>query len=302
MSRQPRVEVSAMESRVISLIDALRASGGPIEIDLAGRLWRCQQQRQERRAGLRDRVDRPCRSVACEYCRRWRGREWRERAADQMVDADNAHSSMVTVMLKRTGDLTMVRDVVRDFRVALRNLRDRRAREDARWRKMATVGLAELDFLEPGDILLLPPSRRAVISALPVSSQADHGEVVVHVHLAVSHPVLPRHAIERAFMQQWTGVGRVDVRAFHDDVDAPSNAAGIIAYATKHEMTTTFHGGVELPVSMSWQARYWGWLHGLGCGLAPLRVRMSPMRDPVSEQVHVHTPELEPMPILFGSW
>ena len=300
MSRLSRMDVSAMEMRVSSLIEALRSSGGHVEIDLAGRLWRCQQQRHERRRGLRDRVDRPCRSVACEYCRRWRAREWRERAAEQMSSAENAHSSMVTIMLERAGELSAVRDIIRDFRVALRNLRDRRARADGRWRKFAAVGLAELDFLEPGDLPLLPSMRRAVISALPVRSHGDQGEVVVHVHLAVSHPMIPRHAVERAFMQQWDGAGRVDVGEFYADVDGPENAAGIIAYAAKHRMVTTFHAGVEMPVPMSWQARYWGWLHGLGCGLAPLRVRMTPMRDPVLRRFHAK--ESEPMPILLGVW
>lgn len=310
-----------MEARITNLIKALRASGDPVQFDLAGRLWRCQQQREERRTGLRDRVDRPCRSVACEHCRRWRGREWRERAVVQMRNADNENSSMVTVVLERTGDLPTVRDVVRDFRVDLRNLRNRRVRDDARWRKLEAVGLCELDMLAVEEICLLPPLRRAVIGALPVRSHADRFTVVVHVHLAVSHPMIPRHVVERALRQQWQGAGRVDVREFRDDATGPENAGGIVAYASKHRMTTKFdgvgievsdpletdaHEPIEVPVPVEWQAAYWGWLHGIGAGLAPLRVRMSAMRDPVSgddvtDDVTDEEP-VEPMPVLIGSW
>ena len=294
-----------METRITELIGALRDSGSPAETDLAGRLWRCWKQRDERRDGVRDRVDRPCRSVACEYCRRWLGQQWRERAAKQMQHADNAHSSLVTIMLTRVGDLSEVRNVVREFRIALRNLRDRRAREDARWRKLEQVGLAELDVLAPEDIAALPPSRRDVIGALPVRSHGG-GDVtfVIHVHLAVSHPLLPRHAVERIFGELWEGAGRVHVCPFRAEATAAENAGRIVEYASKHKPSIQFEGGIEMAVPVQWQARYWGWLHGLGCGLAPLRVRMSAMRDTKAGQqprrARAWTLDVEPMPVLVG--
>lgn len=295
MIRRNRGEMRAMEARISNLIDALRTSGDPMQFDLACRLWRCQQQREERRVGLRDRVDRPCRSVACEHCRRWRGQEWRERAAEQMRHADNECSSMVTIMLERTGDFSAVRDVVLSFRTALRNLRDRKARQDTRWRKLGVIGLAELDMLAVDDIPFLPPLRRAVIAALPVRSHAEDFTVAVHVHLAVSHPMIPRHSLEHAFQQQWQGAGRVDVREFRDAMSAPENAGGIIAYASKFEMKTVFHGNMEFPTPVAWQARMWGWLHSLRCGLAPLRVRMSAMSDPESD----YSDDAKPIPVLI---
>jgi hypothetical protein len=304
MSRRSRAEVGSMESRITSLINVLRNSGGPVEFDLAGRLWRCQKQRQERRDGLRDRVDRPCRSVACEHCRRWRGRSWRDRAAEMMVDADNDHSSMVTVMLERAGDWHSVRDVVLGFRVALRNLRDRQARADWRWRRVSAVGMVELDMLAVDEIALLPPGRRAVIEALPIRSHGEHLVLIAHLHLAVSHPGIPRHVVEAAFRQQWGGAGRVDVRGFRDDAEAADNAAGIVAYASKFKMTATFDGGIETPVPVVWQAEFWTWLHGLGAGIAPLRVRMSAMQNRNSKAAckRVLDAEIEPMPFSVGSW
>lgn len=307
-SRRSRIEVNAMERRVTALIDTLRDSGDPVQFGLASRLWCCQQQREERRRGIRDRVDRPCRQVACESCRRRLSRAWRERAEDQMRDADNAHSSMVTIVLERVGDWSAVRNAVLRFRTALRNLRDRKARTNAQWRTLAVVGMTELDMLAVEDVPLLPPLRRMVIEALPACSYGGGMALIVHVHLAVSHPGLPLHAVERAFREQWDGVGRVDVRSFHDDAAAPENAGAIIAYATKQQMTIKLDGNVdtsnaevfvaiEVEVPVEWQASYWGWLHGLGAGLAPLRVRMSAMRDTVAEEPAVV--DVEPMPALW---
>lgn len=300
MSRRSRGEVNEMESRVTDLISALRQSGNPVEIDLAGRLWRCQRQREERRAGLTDRVDRPCRHVACEYCRRGRAKDWRARAAAQMRNAHNDHASMVTIMLERVGDLSDVQAVVRCFRTALRNLRDRKIRDDGRWRSLEVIGLAEVDMLAVEDIPLLPPSRRAVITDLPVRSHTDGVAVVVHIHLVVSHPQIPRDLIERVFAGQWEGTARVDVRILRDDAVASDNAGGIIAYASKHRMTTTFTGALDMPVPVAWQARYWGWLHSLRSGLAPLRVRISAMRPQIIDRSFVNVYETEPMPVLFS--
>jgi hypothetical protein len=60
MTRMTKGEVSAMEARMASLIVVLRESGDKGHVNLAGHLWRCAEQRRERRAGIRDRVDRPC--------------------------------------------------------------------------------------------------------------------------------------------------------------------------------------------------------------------------------------------------
>ena len=56
--------------------------------------------------------------------------------------------------------------------------------------------------------------------------------------------------------------------------DAGYNAGAIIGYACKHEMRIKLKDGFYLCWPMAVQAAYWGWLHGLRNGLAPLRVRL----------------------------
>lgn len=297
MTRRSQPEMGAMEVRISNLITALRESGDPVQLDLAGRLWRCAKQRQERRDGLRDRVDRPCRQVACEHCRRWRGREWRRRATEQMASADNDHSSLVTIMITCTGSLESIRDIIREFRVSLRNLRDRRAREDGRWRMISAVGLAEVDMVSPYDIQLLPPHRRQVIETLSATMHGDEIVHVVHVHLAASHPAIPRHVVKSVLSQQWPGNNRVDVKPFRDEQGAADNAGGVVAYASKQKMSVRYSDFTEFPVPIRCQASYFGWLHGIGAGLATLRVRMSEMRNHARNKPHVD--QIEPMPIAW---
>jgi hypothetical protein len=202
-----------------------------------------------------------------------------------MADADNDHCNLVTIMLSRSGSLDGVREVARRVRTELRNLRDRNARIDRRWRGVEMIGQVEVDALGPTDIDVLPPQRRAVISALPSfggsSGYATWDQIVTwvtHIHVAVHAPKLSRGDLRDAFEKQWPGVGRVDVRPFHPGT-ANENAGSIIAYASKHEMRTTLKDGFEVEWPVAVQAVYWGWLHSLRSGLAPLRVRIGAIKD-----------------------
>jgi hypothetical protein len=68
----------------------------------------------------------------------------------------------------------------------------------------------------------------------------------------------------------------VDVRHFIEG-DAGKNAGAIIGYACKHEMRVALKDDFDLCWPVPVQAAYWGWLHGLRNGLAPLRVRIGPV-------------------------
>lgn len=273
------------ENRVTALIAALRASGEPAQHDLAGRLWRCQMGRADRRRGVQHRWPPVCRSAACEFCRRRLIRRGCSRAAERMAPATSGDCSLITVMLSRCRGLADMLDVIGAFRVELRNWRDRRARVDGRWRSLEMVGQVEIEALDPGAIHLLPPSRRAVVEALPGRSGTDgyarHDQAVVwvgHVHLVCHAPDLDGGELRDALERQWPGpAGRVDVRSFHPG-SAAENTAAIFGYANKNKMETALRDGIKEKWPMAVQAAYWGWLHEIGNGLATLRIRLGPKK------------------------
>ena len=256
------------------LITALRVSGDSVQIDLAGRLSRCQQGREDRRNGIILQWPPMCRSPTCTYCRRWLSKTWQARAASRMAHADNDDCYLVTIVLARSGSLDAIRDVVRQLRVDLRNLRDRNARLNRCWRSVEMIRQAEIKAMGPHDILLLPPQRRTVIEALPAFGSsfgyATWDQIVVwvtHVHIACYLPSVNPDELYKALQQQWPGpVKRVEVRAFLEG-DAGDNAGKIIGgYACKHEMRVKLKDDFHLYWPVAVQAAYWGWLHGLRNG------------------------------------
>jgi hypothetical protein len=275
-----------MEAGVDALIAALRASGDPVQVDLASRLWRCAQGREDRRKNCLSQWPPMCRSPACPSCRRWLSKIWCSRAADRMIHADNDRCYLITIMLARSGSLDAVRDVSRQLRTDLRNLRDRSARRDWRWRSVEMNGQVEVDALGADDIRLLPPQRKNVIEALPVFGGSDgfatYDQTVIwvsHVHIVCHAPHLDEDDLCAVFQRQWAGASRrVDIRPFREG-DAGANAAAIIGYACKHEMRLALKDGFNLCWPIAVQAAYWGWLHGMRNGLAPLRVRIGPIND-----------------------
>lgn len=307
--RRTKSQVVAMEEHVTKLVGALRAIGEPTHLDLANRLRGCQEQRAERRAGLRDRIDRPCRSIACPHCRRSRGKTWREKASDLMANADHASTSHATIMLARAGNLPAVRPVIQQMRNAIRALRDRRGRRDRRWRNVSLVGIVEIDLLEPGDIRFLATKRRALITELPYVEPSHDLVCVPHLHAVVSHPGLDRQAVEEELSRLWPGVGRVKVEPLHDG-PVEEEAGGIIGYAAKHSMQNDFKDFAKLPVPFNLAAEYWAWLHGLKSGIQPLRFKMRSMKpsqivtdlqdvDQDSDDLD-QLQDLEPLPMVFG--
>ena len=273
------------ETQASELIGALRVSGDPSQIDLAARLWRCQQGRQDRRRGLISQWPPMCRSPACAYCRRWLSRKWQSRAAYRMAHADNNCCYLVTIVVARSGALDAVREIIRSLRTELRNLRHRNARNDARWRNVEMVGQTEIEALGPDDILLLPPHRRRVVDALPAvggsSGYATWDQMVVwvvHVHIACYAPGIHQYDLLEVLRGQWPGPAeRVDVRPFLEG-DAGDNTGRIIGYASKHDMRVKLRDFHDLVWPLSVQAAYWGWLHSLRNGLGPLRLRLGKMR------------------------
>jgi hypothetical protein len=284
--RQTQSTLRDMENIASELITALRASGDPVQVDLASHLWRCQQGREDRRKGVPFDWPPMCRSPACPSCRRWLSKSWRDRAAERMACADNNACHLITVMLARSGSLDAVRTLTRQLRTELRNLRDRNARTDLGWRSVEMVGQVEVDAFGPEDICLLPPQRRTVIEALPAfggsCGYATYNQIVVwvsHIHIACHAPHLSAGELHGAFARQWPGdPRRVDVRPFREG-EAGANAGAIIGYASKHEMRFALKDGFDLCWPIAVQAAYWGWLHGLRNGLAPLRLRVGAMGE-----------------------
>lgn len=280
-----RSAIQEKENRVTALAKALRVSGWPDQKRLADRLLRCQQVRADRRRGVQSQWPWLCRSPACAFCRRrlvWRGRAC---AAARMTHATNKDCYMATVMLSRCAEVTDMHGIIREFRVELRNLRDRRARTDGRWRAVEAVGQIEIEALGAQDICLLPPRRRAVVESLPARGGAYGYHVfdervvwLCHVHLAVHAPGLTDDELREVLERQWPGPeGRVDVQRFYEG-GAGDNTGAIIGYATKHDMQVKLRDGIEVPWPIGVQAAYWGWLDGLKRGLATLRVRLGPKR------------------------
>jgi hypothetical protein len=287
--------IQETENRATALIQALRISGWPAQKDLADRLLRCRQVRADRRRGVQPQPQWPwlCRSPACESCRRRLVRHGCARAAAYMAHADNDACHMVTIALMRGGTLEDMRAVITGFRAEIRNLRDRRARADGRWRSLAMVGQVEIEPLGVLDIPLLPPGRRAVAEVLPVRGDTEayvtHDQAVGwmgHVHLVCHAPELSGDELRAALERQWPGpAGRVDVRPLHPGC-AAENTGAIMGYASKCAMRTKFRDGIEEPWAVAVQAAYWGWLHGLRRGLATLRVRLGPKRGRLPKAPH----------------
>jgi hypothetical protein len=211
---------------------------------------------------------------------------WRARAADRMAHAANESCFLITVALARSAKVDAVREVARQLRVELRNLRDRNARSNHAWRSVEIIGQVEVDAIGPDDIRFLPPRRRSVIEALPLfggfSGDAAGDQIAVwisHVHLVVHAPSLSQRDLCVAFRRQWPGpVERVDVRPFAEG-NAGDNAGRIIGYATKHEMRVKLKDNFHLVWPIAVETAYWGWLHSLHNGLAPLRIGIGKIKD-----------------------
>ncbi len=148
-------------ARQTEIIDALKAQGA---VDVAERLMRCAAAHSARR---RDAWPWRCRGAACAWCgpaaarRWWHGiRRWAEAATKAAV-------AVAVIPAGRVGAAPRLRR-------ALRDIRDRAARNDRRWQAVAIAGMLV----------------------------ADGGAVVLVVHNAS----IPRETIERALQRRWPAV------------------------------------------------------------------------------------------------
>ena len=101
---------------------------------IAARLRRCQHDRQHRQAG---RYPWRCRSPGCWACRRSLVRRWWQ-ALDAWITGPGLAGSLAVIPLP-DGPVNAVRKLCK----GLRDVRDRAARHDPRWRAVAMAGLAD---------------------------------------------------------------------------------------------------------------------------------------------------------------
>jgi hypothetical protein len=141
MTARPRtVEKSAVQREVIA---ALSAAG---DMRAAGMLQRCVEVRLSRRHGSG--WPATCRNAGCVWCGPATARRW-WRGIERWITGDDAAVSLAVLPLG-PGRGVLRRAVAR-LRRAVRDVRDRAARRDRRWRGVAVAGMASAD----GTALLL---------------------------------------------------------------------------------------------------------------------------------------------------
>ncbi len=271
------------------LIRGLQDSGNPDALHLADKLTRCRQSRERLQAwggrpDLRDVLSKRryrCEHHACWSCRRSEIRAYATKEAKRFDGADNHFCSLVTVADAVTGDLSEVRQRIKDIRRSLRDRRDKTTKRHSGWASVEIVGHAELDPYWASDIPHLPPDQRVLIPTLPVLAHAGDGDVlwVLRVHLAVRHPGISRGELAKELSCQWPGTGRVHVASFHEHQPARENAKSVLSYGIKHAQRSDV-GPPSKRWPLSWQVSYWTWLHAMRRGLQPLCIAFGPRQPP----------------------
>jgi len=160
-----RFSAARRHNEAAEVVRALYASGPEV---VAERIARCAAQRRHRVPGRRPWT---CRGIGCPWCGRglvqrwWYGlRAW--------VSAGDGPTTLIQVPL--AGD--DVRPVVRYFRRALRDTRDRAGRRDRRWREVEFGGLYD----------------------------------GLSVTMCVRHPGVDLGDLLRVVLRRWPGAGSVD--------------------------------------------------------------------------------------------
>jgi hypothetical protein len=158
----------------------------------------------------------------------------------------------------RCGTLYPIHKVVIKVRRDLRNVRDAMARKSQSWNSLSLIGHVELDAVEQADICLLPPPRRGLIQTLPsIGGMPDSMIWVLHAHVCIHHPCVPREYIRHALALQWGCLNQIDVRDFYPDCEADESAANRIGYAQKSRHSTEFLGKWVADWPVSWSAQFW---------------------------------------------
>lgn len=263
-------------------VAAIFASSADVYLQtLADRMMRCQQARVARSQwhDLRDAASYGwayhCKTIACASCRRAHAREWQNRVYSRFADADNENCSHATIHLARVGDLTAMRGVATTARRAVRDIRDRHARQASWWRSVEIAGMIEVDAMDVADIPLLLKNRAQLLPQLPLYG-TNSWMWLPHAHLVIRHDAVTRAELCEALMAHWSEPHQVDVQAFHHDNLANTNAANVNGYACKFDMRTNVQGAEE-PWPAGRRAEWLGWLCSLRRGLEPLRVSVNPM-------------------------
>jgi ribosomal protein S12 len=293
MVRNTRATSSARDQADVELAAIFAGSdNGRLRI-LAERMARCRQSRAEKsrsrdlRSAVRQGWGYQCKTVTCSACRRAHHvRKWQRKVHARFAGADNELCSHVTVHLARVGDLDGVRGMVQSARRACRDVRDRQARQDCRWRTVEMAGLVEVDAMVTADVPLLLSDRAEMLPNLPLVSTTRSTMWLPHLHAAVYHPGVGRAELQAALESRWDGPHRVDVKPFHDDKPAGENAADVFGYASKFDASTNTHG-IEEPWPAPRCAEWWDWLHSLQRGIDALRISLKPMgtRTPRSSAI-----------------
>jgi hypothetical protein len=132
LTAQRRTIQAATTQRAV--IGALRAAG---DIAVADRLERCGLARQGRRGD--GGWPWTCRSAGCVWCGRALVRKW-WLGLRQWISSSGGLMSLIVVRLDHHTD--ELRGAVQRLRRALRDVRDRAARRDRRWRSVCIAGMA----------------------------------------------------------------------------------------------------------------------------------------------------------------
>ena len=130
-TRRQMAEMVATQVRVIAV---LRDSG---DERVADRLALC----MNARAGRRSDDGRPwtCRSAGCSWCRKTTMRRWWNGVQRWIIEGGEPVSIVILPLQYRLGEL---RAAVARLRRACRDVRNRAARQRARWRSVAMAGMA----------------------------------------------------------------------------------------------------------------------------------------------------------------
>ncbi len=284
--RSPRETIRQREDRQHELIAALFDSVEPVQRDLGDRLHRCQQAREARRGwrDLRDAVSGGypfrCRLFSCWACRRSIVRRWKDEARRQFKGAENSECSTVSIVLARTTQVEVIREIVAKARKDFSNLRAGMYRQSGgwRWRSILAFGMVETDAVAFDDVALLGPDRVALLPSLPLAASGGSEWWLPCAHLAVQHPHLDRAELARSVMRRWPGSKRVDVQPFDDHQPAVESAAGVVRRALEGSGPLGFGGGgARWPPPR--RANFHSWLFSLKRGLQPLGMSLRPGRE-----------------------
>lgn len=160
-----RAEMHGLRVASSEVVAALRDIG---EMHVADRLERCAVARSHRATHCRPWT---CRSAGCPWCCRALMRRWQATLFDKI----GGGADVSTVVVHLDGSHGELRDVVRQFRRAMRDLRDRAGRRRRAWRTISVAGM------------FLPGARQRIVV------------------LRVRHDGLTRSELAEVFRGRWPG-------------------------------------------------------------------------------------------------